>query len=309
MRWLTLGIMALAVAPAVTQAADEAFIALRPEAFFSTDADGNETLKTGLGWDIWRRDREHWFGVDVQHARISGDEWSHEEQRVYGHVAGTFERGEMTDDTWRWQVKAGGNGDTALGSASLNTEGPHRREIFFERELLDTQVGVERKQMYNLVGAAIDQPFGARFSGTALAGYQTFGDGNKRTHLRGNVVFAAIPPQGISVQLRTRYYGNSDPYLGGYYSPEWYGEALGVLQLRRVISGYTFRAVAGFGRQRSSDEDWKRARLIDLGFESPRWRRSWISIKAGYTDTPVATSTGMSNYSYSYAMLEAVVAF
>ena len=94
-----------------------------------------------------------------------------------------------------------------------------------------------------------------------------------------------------------------------YYSPDWYGEALGVVALRRVVGGHAWRAMAGVGRQRSADEDWKRARKFEVGYESPRWRRSWLRVSAGYTDTPVATSTGTGSYSYRYLALESGIAF
>ena len=288
---------------------DESYQALRPELVLSNDADDNEARKLSLGWDAWRQDHQRWVGVEVQDARFSGEGWSHDEQRVYLRAAGLFGEAPASDDTWRWQARVGSNGDELLGNATFNTDGPRRREIFIERDLLETEQGIARSQVYTLAGAAIDHPFGERTSGTALAALQDFDDGNLRSHLRGNLVYAALPEHGISVQLRGRYYGNSDPYLGGYYSPEWYGEALGVLALRRVVGGHAWRAVAGFGRQRSSDEDWKRARMFELGYESPRWRRSWLRVNAGYTDTPVATSTGTGNYSYRYVMLESVVAF
>lgn len=295
--------------PTLGAAADEVLTAVRPDAFLASDADGNEVAKTGLGWDFWRKDREHWIGLDIQHAQFSGEGWAEEEQRGYLNAGGTFGASEITDDTWRWQFRLGSNGDTALGSASLHTEGPHRREILFEREVLETEAGLERRQMYNFIAAAMDHPFSEGLTGTALVGVQTFGDGNERTHLRTNLVFAVVPEKGLSVQARTRYFQNSEPYLGGYYSPEWYGEWLGVIAMRRVVSGYTLRGAIGYGAQRTGDENWKRARLVELGFESPRWRQSWIRIVVGYSDTPVATSTGIGNYSYRYAMLESVVAF
>lgn len=288
--------------------AGEDFMALRPELFLSSDADDSQTQKLGLGWDWKRRDREHWAGAKVEHARFSGEGWSHSEQRLYGRMAGTLGEGEPSDDTWRWRADVGTNGDAVLGSASLHTEGERRREVFIERELLETREGTRRGQMFTFLGAAFDQPLGTRLSGTALVGLQEFGDSNLRTHLRGNLVFALAPEQGISAQLRTRWYRNSDPFAGDYFSPDWYGEALGVLALRRVVGGHTWRAAVGQGRQRSSEEDWKRARIAEVGYESPRWRNSWMRLNAGYTDTPVATSTGMGSYSYRYLMLEAVIA-
>ena len=304
---LLTGLLAMGLAGVAS--AQDATMALRPETLLSWDADGNEVRKVGVGWDWTRTDREHWRGVHVEQARFSGDSWSHTEQRVYARAAGTFGVGEVTDDSWRWQFKIGSNGHTVLGSASLHTEGSARRELFLERELLETEAGVTRRQMVDFAGAAIDVPLSERWSTTGLVGLQDFSGGNLRTHLRGNVVFAALPEAGVSLQLRTRYYRNSDPYLGGYYSPPWYGEALGVVGVRRVIGGHIWRAAAGVGRQRSADDDAKRARLLEVGYESPRWRQSWLRVAAGYTDTPVATASGAGSYSYRYLMVESVVAF
>jgi hypothetical protein len=125
--------LALMTATAIGVAAEESSMAVRPEAFLASDSDGNEVSKTSLSWKWQYSDREHWMGIDVQRARFSGEDWSHEEERVYGRAAGTFGASEVSDDTWRWQARLGTNGDTALGSISLNTEGPNRREIFFER--------------------------------------------------------------------------------------------------------------------------------------------------------------------------------
>jgi hypothetical protein len=283
--------------------------AVRPEAFISSDADGNEAHKLSLGWDWWRTDREHWAGLEVQDVRFSGEDWSHREQRAYLRAAGVFGPAPVDEDSWRWQARAGSNGDDVLGSASFHTEGPRRRELFVERELLETEAGIRDGQVVTFAGAAIDRPFGERLSATALAGLQDFDDGNLRSHLRGNVVYALLPEQGLSLQVRGRYYRNSEPYAGDYYSPQWHGEALGVLALRRVAGGHAWRAVAGIGRQRSSGEDWKRARMFELGYESPRWRSSWLRVHAGYTDSPVVTSSGTGSYSYRYLMLESVIAF
>lgn len=295
--------------PAAAARAGEGGSALQPRMQLSSDAEGNEVAKLSLGWD-WRRvDREHWTGLEVQHARFAGEGWSHQEQRAYLAAAGVFGQGPVDDDAWRWQARIGSNGHTALGSASMHTEGPRRREVFFERELLETRAGIGRRQMYNFLGAAIDHPFGDRFSGTALAGVQTFGDGNRRDHLRANLVYAVAPGHGLSIQLRNRYYRNSHAYAGGYFSPPWYAETVAALGARRVVGGHAWRLIAGAGRQRTADEGWKRARVLEVGYESPRWRQSWLRVHAGYSDTPVATSTRSTNYSYRYLMVDAVVAF
>jgi len=306
--------LALAGLSAVARAAGDeegaSYQGVRPEAMLSRDAEGNDVRKLSLGWDFWRTDLEHWAGLQVEDAHFSGPGWSHGEQRAYVRGAGTFGAAPVTDDTWRWQARAGSNGHALLGSASVHTEGPSRLEAFFERDLVETQAGIRRGQVYDFAAAAIDHAFTERFSGTLLAGAQDFEDGNLRGHLRGNLVYALLPEQGVSVQLRERYFHNDKPRAGDYYSPRQYEQTLGVLALRRVIGGNTWRAVAGYGRQRAAGESSKRARLLELSYESPRWRRSHLKIIAGYTDTPTVTSAGgAGNYNYRYLMLEWVIPF
>jgi len=297
------------LATPVALADEEAYRAVRPELFASSDADGSEVLRAGVGFDTWRRDREHWRGLKVEHARFAGEGWSANERRVYLRAAGTFGTGEVDDDTWRWRVSPGSNGDRLLGSAALNTEGPRRREVFVEREILETRQGVDRGQVFTFLGAAVDQPVGEHGSLTGLVGLQDFDDGNLRTHLRGTAVYAARPEEGLSVQLRTRWYRNSRPFQGDYFSPDWYAEAIPAIGWRRFHGGHMVNVVAGAGRQRNAGESWRQARLLQVGYETPRWWRGILRVTAGYTDTPVATSDGQGSYSYRFVMLESVVPF
>jgi len=291
--------------PAMAAAGDDvpAHGALRPEAWISSDADGNETQRYALGWDVSHRDLDHWWGAKIEHSRFSGDGWSETEQRVY--VGGAGELGQ-----WRWDGDVGTNGDDLLGNFSLHSQDPWRKEFFVERGTLETREGTERGLVNTFAGASIDMPLAPRWSATALAGVQDFGAGdNLRSHLRGNLVYSLLPEQGVSLQLRTRYYRNSEAFEGDYYSPPWYGEALGVLALRRHVGGYQWTARAGWGRQRSSGEGWKRARMLEVGMESPHWKDAWLRLDAGYTDTPVLTDQGTGSYAYRYLQLQAVVAF
>jgi hypothetical protein len=286
-------------------AADDAAMrqALRADAWISSDADGNETQKLALGWDFSHRDHDHWWGAKIEHARFSGDGWSESERRVYVDGAGTLGQ-------WRWEGKAGSNGEDLLGSFAVHSQDPWRKEFFVERDTLETREGAQRGLVQTFAGASLDMPLSQRWSATALAGAQDFGAGdNLRTHLRGNLVYALAPEQGVSVQLRARYYRNSEAFEGDYYSPPWYGEALGVLAWRRHIGGYQWSARAGWGRQRSAGEDSKRARMLGASLETPRRKNAWLRLDAGYTDTPVLTATGTGSYAYRYAQVQAVVAF
>lgn len=298
--------LAVLLSLAMTASADEAgetSQAVRPELWISSDADDSETRKFGLGWDFRRRDSEHWTGAKVETARFSGNGWSDTEQRVYLRAAGG-------EDLWRWKVEPGSNGHDLIGSASIHSVDDRRKEFFVEREVLETRAGVEQRLVQTFAGAAIDLPLDARWTATVLAGAQDFGSGNNlRTHLRGNLIYGVLPEKGISLQLRSRYFHNSDPFEGDYYSPQWYGEVLGVIALRRHYSGYQWRAAVGWGRQRSDVEGWKSARMLEVGVDTPRWKRAWLRANAGYKDTPVLSDTGDTRYAYRYLGVEAVVEF
>lgn len=300
-----LGVTLAMIAPA--RAADDAEgagRAVRMDAWVSSDADGNETRRLALGWDVAHDDLDHWWGVKVEHAEFSGRGWRERQDRFYLAGAGDL-------DGWRWQGDVGSDGDDVIGRGSIHSLDPRRKEVFIERDTLETRRGVANGWVHTFAGAAVDLPMGERWSTTLLAGAQDFGTGsNLRTHVRGNLVHALVPSQGISLQLRTRYYRNSHPREADYFSPPWYGEAMGVVGWRRFVGGYHWRALAGVGRQRNADEAWKRARMLEVGLETPRWRDAWLRVDAGYSDTPGLAGDGSDDgYAYRYLRVQGVVAF
>ena len=136
----------LAALPALAQASGPA---LRADGFVSSDSDGNDVWRASLGWDVSRRDIEHWWGMRVERASFSGTGWDHREQRLFVRAAGG-------EGGWRWQGEAGSNGDDLLGSASVHSTDEKRKEFFLERDVLETRQGVEQGLVHTFAGAAID---------------------------------------------------------------------------------------------------------------------------------------------------------
>ena len=63
-----------ASAPAPADDGDDvARQAVRVDAWASSDADGNDTRRLALGWDVVHRDLDHWWGAKVERAEFSGD--------------------------------------------------------------------------------------------------------------------------------------------------------------------------------------------------------------------------------------------
>ena len=276
--------------------------ALRPELWLSSDSDGNDTQRYALGWDVRRDDIEHWWGFEAERARYSGPGWSDRQERLSVRAAGG-------SGNWRWQGEAGTNGDDLLGSFAVHSQDAWRKEFFLERDVLETRDGVAQGLVHTFAGAALDVPLSERWSASGLVGLQDFGGGNLRRHLRANLVYAVLPGQGLSAQLRLRQFNDSDPGEGDYFAPGRYRQALGVVSLRRFHGGHQYRVTAGLGRQQSADAGWEPARLLELEYQTPQNRGRYLRATAGYSDVPAYAGTPGEGYRYRYVRLEGVWQF
>jgi len=266
--------------------------AVGTDLFFSTDAEDTDVVKAGLNLDFVYSDPDHRYGVRLEKAWFKplGHGWQGRE-RAYLRGADAF-------GDWKWNATVGTDGHTVLGSAAIHDEASFRKEFFLEREILETPMGLKRGIYYTFGGAAIDLPADDRNVLTLVAGLQDFTGDNVRTHLRATAVHV-LNDQGLSIQLRTRYFHDSDPHEFDYYSPRWYVQAVPVLQLRRFTNGgWRYLLAGGVGVQRDSDTGWRRSSYFNAQLSSPP-RRGWSGNAALlFSETP--TTTGQS---YNYLQL------
>lgn len=260
------------------------------DAFYSSDSENSETVKLGLNLD-W-----HWdgpgdrLGIRVERARF----------RPLGLQGKTMERAYIRysndDRVWKWDVLAGTDGHTVIGSASIHNEARFRQEYFVERNIVETPIGITKRLYSTFGGGAVDVPLGDRTTFTVLGGVQEFTGSNVRTHARATLVHVIKPDLGLSLQVRARYFRNSDPREYDYYSPRWYAEVLPVAQMRRWVGGWELLAAGGLGVQRDADRNWRSARYANLRVTSPKFRKDWAGNAALiYSNTPTSNT-----FAYSY---------
>jgi hypothetical protein len=287
-----------AAAPAVAE--DAPGHAIGADLFFSSDADNTDVLKAGLNLD-WRYDgEEKRTGIRLERAWFKplGQDW-HDRERIYLRAADAI-------GDWKWNATVGTDGHTILGSGDIHDEAKFRKELFVEREILETPQGLKRGIYYTFAGAAIDLPADDRNILTLVGGVQEFTGDNVRTHLRANFVHVLSPDSGLSVQLRTRYFHDSAPHEFDYYSPRWYVQAVPVLQLRRFSHGWRYLLAGGLGVQRDSNSDWHRSTYLNAQVTSPPKRNWFGSASVLFSETP--TVTGQS-YNYLQFTLSLARAF
>ena len=267
------------------------------EFFYSADSDNNEVSRAAIDLDISNRGEGRRLGVRVERAWYNpGGNAPTSRDRVYLQAADVL-------GDWDVRARVGTDGDSVVGSVSANDHSRYRKEVFVERDIVETRQGLARGIYSTFAGAAVDVPLDERNVVTGLVGVQDFTGENVRTHLRGSYVHVVRPELGLSAQLRGRYFHSSDPNEYDYYSPRWYAELLPVLQLRRFINGWEAVGAAGVGVQRDSESDWRSSRYAHARFRSPA-ASGWSANGAiTYTNTPSLTGANQSGYSYVQVLL------
>ncbi|MGA9582705.1 MAG: hypothetical protein WBR13_12135 [Allosphingosinicella sp.] len=266
--------------------------AVATEIFYSSDSDGTHVARAALELGLGNNEETRSIGVRVERARYdpSGRGW---ESRDRIFLTGAEKLG-----GWQLRARVGTDGDSVIGSASLNDESRFRKEFFVERDIVETRQGLDLGLYSTFAGAAVDLPIDDRNVFTALAGVQAFTGDNVRLHLRANYIHVVKPKLGLSAQLRGRWFRSSDPGEYDYYSPRWYAEALPVVQMRRFVGGWELLGAAGLGLQRDSGSDWRASRYLHARFKSPRGSDWSLNGAVTYTNTPSITGTPRSGYSY-----------
>jgi hypothetical protein len=283
--------------PAARPVAEKPKLAPRPavgtEFFYSSDSNGTEVARAALDFDLRNSGENHYLAVRAEKARYkpSGAGWQSRD-RVFVRAAG---------DVGKWQAKAsvGTDGHSIIGSVSVNDTAPVRKELFVDRDIVETRQGLARGIYSTFAGVAIDLPVNDRNSFTALAGVQAFTGDNVRLHLRGSYIHVLAPELGLSAQLRARYFHSSDPGEFDYYSPRWYAEVLPVLQMRRFVRGWELVGAGGLGVQRDAATDWRTSRYAHARLRHPLGTSPWsVNGAFTYTNTPSTSAASRSGYSY-----------
>ena len=272
------------------------------EVWASTDSDDTDVIKLS-GRALWNFEgRDKYQGITVEKAWFKPiGQQTREDERVYVDLADDI------GGKWLWKAKVGTDGDTVLGSASVRSA-DWKYNLFVEREIIETPIGVDDGLYYTFVGGSVDLPVNERNVFTVMTGVQEFTGKNERLHLRGTYTHVLKPEWGLSAQLRGRYYHSTRPYEYDYFSPRDYVEVLPVVQLRRFTDGgWMYLLAAGYGAQKATYGDWQESRYADLRIESPvNSRKLNAFLQVQYSNTSI---TGGPGYDYVMGRMGVTFAF
>lgn len=292
-----------AVTPASAQSSDGSFHgnlvqpAAGVELWTSTDSEKTSVVKL-TARALWNFEgTTNYQGIDVERAWFSPKgQHAREQTRAYLDIAGDVA------GKWDWSAKLGTNGSTILGSGEIRASN-WSKELFVEREIVETPRGVDQGIYYTLLGASADLVSSSRDTLSAMAGVQKFTGKNARLHLRGTYVHVIKPSLGLSIQLRARYFHSTFPGEFDYYSPRQFMQLIPVVQVRRFDrGGWMYLIALGYGAQQATGNHWQAARLADLRLESPgSSRRFHAFAELQLSNNSLVGAAG--NYNYIVARL------
>lgn len=272
------------------------------EIWASTDSEGTKVIKL-VGRALWDFEgKDDYAGIAVEQAWFTPATGEKQKfTRIYADLANKL------GNDWRWRARIGTDGTTVLGSAEIRRT-DWSRTFFVEREIVETDQGLNRKIYYTFVGASTDIRVDENNTLAVTVGLQEFSGKNERLHIRGRFVHVLKASAGLSAHMDMRYYHSTEPSEFDYFSPTNFVRAMPILQLRRFDSdGWMYLAAGGLGMQQSTGSTWQPARFAQIRIESPRSsKRLDAFAEVVYTNDSIV---GGLNYDYLQGRLGVTMVF
>jgi len=178
-----------------------------------------------------------------------------------------------------------------------------------ERELINSQRGIEAGMNYTSVAGVVDHAFTPRFNVGAVAGATFFPNDNQRPLLRTRWNYLIDDRYGLNVYLKTRSYRNTRPYQPEYFSPSHLNEAsVGVSSRFAVAEAVTVTARMDAGQQRidgDSQAIWSAA----LGLASRRGSKVDWMVGVEATNAASLFTVRAESYRYTSAVARVSIPF
>jgi len=235
------------------------------------DADDVDSLRIRGGALLDYQSHLENVGIAVQNTHYSQRGWSVDAPGIVG-----LYRSQRRDTLEGVRAEAGivsVSGRTRVVGDATWSHRPREStgvELIAAGDLVGTREALEEGIAYGLAAVSVEQQFGRRLTGIALAGWQPFTDGNSRALLRARIVGGLLPEQGITAQVRWRQYtSNEDDVGGAYFNPGHYRNWDAVLSLRRRVGTWMVSGLAGAGRERADDASWQTTSIAEFRAEGP----------------------------------------
>lgn len=280
-----------------------------PNLFFSSDSEGFSTYKYRAAYIPLFEHGEKNSGISYQHHYFTQGGWDSSAE-----VYTIFTKSINPRTALGYNLNVGYNLEnghkviTTDSNFGFRVTDLTKAELMLNRDRVETQNSLNNGIYYTLAAVSIEQQLAERLSAIMMAGNMYFSDSNMRPLVRARLIYDLIPDYGVTAQIRYRQYRDTNINLpNNYFNPSTYNESMGVLGIRKRISGWVLSGTAGVGRQSVNQDPSTTTQLYEMTAISP------VSSDDYYFKTRVGygKSAGFQgpNYFYRYIMEELVIPF
>lgn len=270
-----------------------------PGFYGASDSEGFSTYKLSAGVYPLYEHGDHYTGVAYQKNYFSQNAW-----HSWADEAKFITKAINPRTALGYNLTLGYNQQNGFGSLTTDSQfgfsltDATRLELILIRERVETQNAIRSNVYYTLPAVSLEYQLLDRLTIVAVGGSMFFSDANSRPLLRLKLIYALLPDEGVTAQLRYRQYRDSNTNVpNNYFNPANYYEGMFALGLRRRVSGWMLDGTAGIGRQSVNDQSTTMTELLEAGATTPFAGRVFFRGRLGY-----GRSSGFQapNYSYQY---------
>ena len=255
-----------------------------PSVYKASFGDGLKVDKYKTGYYANYKDADNYVGAEYSRHHFQSGDWGGKGEQIAWVAKSSEVSGATKSLMVGYNVLDAMNTQwTADASYAHPLTERTTAELTFNRDRVEVQSSLVKKVMAENYNASVE------FKPTDVArmqftlGEARFSDSNRRPLAKFKGTVDVLPEQGISLQLRSRYFKNTNTSVdSGYFNPYRFVENLLAVDVNRSVHDWVLSANVGYGRQAGGDDPKTLAKAFEFSATTPLASRVYIKTKAGY---------------------------
>lgn len=256
---------------------------LVPSFFTAGFGDGLNIDKHKAGHYWAYRDNDNFDGIEYSKNRFAQNSWM-----GYGdQIAYVMRSRDVDGNVTNWAIGR----NTFEGSRTLWTvDGSVLRhlsetttgELNFNRDRIEVRQSLLTNVLADNYAINIEQKISAPWKALVTLGETRYTDGNHRPTAKFKLTYDVLPEQGVNLQLRSRYFRNTDTTVNsGYFNPYRFVENILAFEINRKVNTWSLSGNFGWGLQAGGNDPKTTAKAFEVSATTPVTSRVFFKAKAG----------------------------
>jgi hypothetical protein len=255
-----------------------------PSVYKASFGDGFKTDKYKTGYYERYQDADNLVGMEYSRNHFQMGDWYGKGNQVSVVSKNTDQSGTTKNLTVGYNTLETVNALwTADASYSKRLHEKTTAEITYNRDRVEVQQSLTTRVVANNYNVSVEHAILAAIKMQFTLGETRYTDGNHRPLAKIKMTYDVLPEQGVNLQLRSRYFKNTDTGVtSGYFNPYRFVENIAAIEFNRTASSWNLSANVGYGRQAGGDDAKILAKAFEFSATKPITSGVYIKAKAGY---------------------------